>query len=110
MVEKPRLKYVAATDFEARPAEMLQEIAQSGETIVLVRDGEAIGVVMLPAEFERVFETTRVLTKIGKSLLDAAAGRYVDHETVMKDARARARDPGRQSGSPSGHESASAQS
>lgn len=70
------------SDFRQHAAAHLARLAESGGAEVLTVNGEAKGVIMSPAEFDRLAELARqaeVAARVRQSMAEFDAGRGVDH-------------------------------
>ncbi|MFI5301190.1 MAG: type II toxin-antitoxin system Phd/YefM family antitoxin [Polyangiales bacterium] len=81
---------VPVSDFKAQAAEWLKRIADTGQSLVITQNGKAAGVLMSPAEFDRLTERARFLTAVDAGLADEKAGRVVSHERVVAEMKRRA--------------------
>ena len=61
-----------------------------GQPIVLTQNGKAAGVLLSPAEFDRLTERARFLSAIDEGLEDEREGRVVSHEEVVAEMKRRA--------------------
>jgi prevent-host-death family protein len=81
---------VPVSDFKARAAEWLKRVSETGQPVVITLNGKAAGVLVSPAEFDRLTERARVLTAINAGLEDEQAGRLHSHEEVIAEMERRA--------------------
>jgi prevent-host-death family protein len=65
-------------EFKAQAATILKRLAESGEPMVITQNGRPAGVLVAPAEFDRMQERQRFLESIAAGLADAEAGRVID--------------------------------
>jgi prevent-host-death family protein len=80
---------VPVSDFKAQAADFLRRVAETGQPLVITQNGKAAGVLLSPAEFDRLTERARFLAAVGEGLADADAGRLSDHDDVVARLRAR---------------------
>jgi PHD/YefM family antitoxin component YafN of YafNO toxin-antitoxin module len=84
-------KILPVTKVKRNLLEILKEMEQEEETIALIKNGEAIGVMMSLSRYEGLLETIEILsdrkimTVLKSSQKDFKSGRVVDHESVWKD-------------------------
>jgi prevent-host-death family protein len=50
---------VPISDFEAHAADLLRRVAETGKRLVITQNGKAAGVLLSPAEFDRLSQRTR---------------------------------------------------
>jgi len=81
---------VPVSDFKAQAADWLRRVAETGQPIVITQNGKAAGVLVSPAEFDRLTERARVLEAIDAGLADEKAGRVVSHAAVVAEMKHRA--------------------
>jgi prevent-host-death family protein len=76
-------------EFKAQAAKFLKRLGESGEPMVITQNGRPAGVLVAPAEFDRMQERQRLLESITAGLADAEAGRVVDTAELRRRLRAR---------------------
>jgi prevent-host-death family protein len=81
---------VPVSDFKAQAADWLKRVADTGQPVVITQNGKAAGVLVSPAEFDRLTERGRFLAAIDAGLDDEKAGRVVSHDVVVADMKRRA--------------------
>lgn len=81
---------VPVSDFKAQAADWLKRVADSGQPIVITQNGKAAGVLVSPAEFDRLTERARFIEAIDAGLDDEKAGRVVPHDVVVAEMKRRA--------------------
>ena len=69
---------VPIAKFKANAAQLLQRAAATGHPIVITRNGEPAGVVLSPAEFDRLEERERFFASLEAGLEDIRAGRTIN--------------------------------
>jgi prevent-host-death family protein len=74
---------VPISEFKAGAAEMLRRIAETGHPLVITQNGKAAGVILSPAEFDRLNERARFVAAVEEGLADADAGRVREHDEVV---------------------------
>jgi prevent-host-death family protein len=82
---------IPVSDFKAQAAEWLRRIADTGQPLVITQNGKAAGVLLSPAEFDRLSDRARFSSAIEEGLADAAAGRTRDHAEVVAGMKAKSR-------------------
>ena len=73
---------VPVSDFKAQAADLLRRVAEGGHPLVITQNGKAAGVLLSPAEFDRLSERARFVGAVEEGLADADAGRVRDHDEV----------------------------
>jgi prevent-host-death family protein len=82
---------VPVSDFKAQAADLLRRVAEGGRPLVITQNGKAAGVLLSPAEFDRLSERARFVAAVDAGLADADAGRVRDHDEVAARMRDRFR-------------------
>ena len=80
---------IPVSDFKAQAADWLRRVAETDQPLVITQNGKAAGVLLSPAEFDRLSERARFVAAVNEGLADADAGRLRDHEEVVARMRAR---------------------
>lgn len=83
------------SEFKAQAADVLKRLAEDDRPVVITQNGKAAGVLLSPAEYDRLTERERVIAAIEAGLRDDDEGRVYTHEEAVK--RLRSRFKGRQS-------------
>lgn len=81
---------VPVSDFKAQAADWLKRVGETGQPVVITQNGKAAGVLVSPAEFDRLTEHKRYLAAIDDGLDDEKAGRVTSHKEVVAELKARA--------------------
>jgi prevent-host-death family protein len=81
---------VPVSDFKAQAADWLKRVADTGHPVIITQNGKAAGVLVSPAEFDRLTEGARLTAAIEAGLADEQAGRVVSHARVVAEMKARA--------------------
>ncbi|HSO39005.1 MAG TPA: type II toxin-antitoxin system Phd/YefM family antitoxin [Labilithrix sp.] len=81
---------VPVSDFKAQAADWLRRVADTGQPVVITQNGKAAGVLVSPAEFDRLLERAGLLEAIDAGLADEKAGRVVSHAAVVSEMKRRA--------------------
>ncbi len=81
---------VPISDFKAEAAGWLKRVADTGQPVVITQNGKAAGVLVSPAEFDRLRERAGLLEAIDAGLADERAGRVVSHAAVVSEVKRRA--------------------
>ncbi len=80
---------VPVSDFKAHAANWLRRVAETGQPLVITQNGKAAGVLLSPAEFDRLSERARFVAAVEEGLADADAGQLRDHADVVSRMRTR---------------------
>ncbi|MFS8066738.1 MAG: type II toxin-antitoxin system Phd/YefM family antitoxin [Byssovorax sp.] len=80
---------VPVSDFKAQAADWLRRVAETGHPLVITQNGKAAGVLLSPAEFDRLNERAQFVSAVEEGLADADAGRLSDHDDVAARMRTR---------------------
>ena len=81
---------VPVSDFKAQAADWLKRVADTGQPVVITQNGKPAGVLVSPAEFDRLCERAGLLEAIDVGLADESAGRIVSHAGVVSEMKRRA--------------------
>lgn len=81
---------IPVSDFKAQAADWLKRIADTGQPVVITQNGKAAGVLVSPAEFDRLIERARFVDAVDEGLADESAGRVVAHDEVVAEMKRRA--------------------
>ncbi len=76
-------------EFKSQAAKLLRRLGETGQPMVITQNGRPAGVLVSPAEFDRIQERQRFLESITAGLADAEAGRMIDTTALRKRIRAR---------------------
>ena len=68
---------VPISQFKSEAPRWLRRVAESGEPVVITVNGKPAGVLVSPAEFDRLQERQRFLESVGAGVADAEAGRTI---------------------------------
>ncbi len=82
---------VPVSDFKARAADWLLRIVETRQPLIITQNGKAAGVLLSPAEFDRLTERARFISAVEEGIADADAGRVHSHEEVVAALKKRAR-------------------
>jgi len=80
---------VAIADFKARAAHWLRHVAECSHPVLITQNGKPAGVLLSPAEFDRICERQRFLESVAAGLADSDAGRTMDTATLRRRIAAR---------------------
>jgi prevent-host-death family protein len=75
--------------FKAKAAEWLRHLAESSEPVVITQNGKAAAVVLSPAAYDELTESSRFRAAVEQGLADVEAGRVTPHEEVVAEMRRR---------------------
>jgi len=84
---------VPVSQFKTEAAEWLRRCAATGQAVVITQNGKPAGVLVSPSVFDELTERKRFVAAVEEGLGDAAAGRLVDHVSVVSALRRRYRKP-----------------
>jgi prevent-host-death family protein len=70
--------------FKAQAASWLDKLKTSGNPIVITQNGRPAGVLLSPAEFDRLLEKERFMESIAKGLADAESDRVMDSSELKR--------------------------
>ncbi len=73
---------VPVSDFKAQAADLLRRVSETDQPLVITQNGKAAGVLLSPAQFDRLTEASRFVAAVEEGIADADAGRLRDHEEV----------------------------
>ncbi|MFT3763998.1 MAG: type II toxin-antitoxin system Phd/YefM family antitoxin [Minicystis sp.] len=82
---------IPVSDFKAQAADLLRRVSDTGQPLVITQNGKAAGVLLSPAEFNRLNERARFVTAVEEGLADDDAGRVSEHDEVAARMKARFR-------------------
>src|SRR5580704_8542673 len=82
---------VPVSDFKAQATDWLKRAADSGQPVIITQNGRAAGVLLSPAEFDRLTERARFVGAVNEGLADAEAGRVHSHAAVVAEMKRRFR-------------------
>ncbi|MEO7327378.1 MAG: type II toxin-antitoxin system prevent-host-death family antitoxin [Minicystis sp.] len=80
---------VPISDFKAQAADWLRRVGETGHPLVITQNGKAAGVLLSPAEYDRLNARASFIAAVDEGLADADAGRLRDHDEVATRMRAR---------------------
>lgn len=70
--------------FKAATARWLQHIRETGRPLVITQNGEPAGVLVSPAQFDRMHYHMRFEESVARGIEDADAGRVMNTEELRK--------------------------
>jgi len=79
------------SDFRAQAASMLQQVRETGRPIVLTQRGRGSAVLLDLRSYQAMLDELELLRDIHRGLADAAAGRVVEHDSVLEQLKDRYR-------------------
>ena len=85
---------VPVGEFKGHAARWLRHAAESGQPVVITRNGKPAGVLVSPSEYDRLTERQRFLESVALGLADAEAGRTMNTKELLRRLEER-RLPGR---------------
>ena len=71
-------------EFKARAARWLRLLSDKNQAVVITQNGRPAGVLISPADFDRLQERQRFLESIAAGLADAEAGRLMDRRKLSR--------------------------
>ena len=75
---------VPISEFRARASKVLEDAANRGAPLIITQNGRPAGVLLSPAEFDRMRERERFLEAVAEGLAAADAGRTLDTAEVRR--------------------------
>ena len=75
--------------FKAKAADLLKKMSETGAPIVITQNGRAAGVLLSPAEFDRLTERARFVNAISDGIADVDSDRVVDHQSMVAEITSR---------------------
>lgn len=69
-------------EFKTHASRILRDLKQTGRPVVITQNGRPAGVLVSPAEFDRLTERERFIAAIEEGLADAEAGRVYTTDEV----------------------------
>lgn len=87
---------VPVGEFKGQAARWLRHAAETGQPVVITQNGKPAGVLVSPAEYDRLTERERFLESVAHGIADAEAGRTMDTKELRRRLEER-RQTGRQS-------------
>ena len=87
---------VPVGEFKGQAARWLRHASESGQPVVITQNGRPAGVLVSPAEYDRLTERERFLESVAFGLADAEAGRTMETKEVLRqldERRSRGRQP-----------------
>ena len=82
---------VSVADFESEFATWLERARRTGQPVIVTKNGRATAVLLSPAAFDELSETTRFVEAVEEGLEDAEAGRVHTHAAVVREMKDRRR-------------------
>ncbi|HSM91906.1 MAG TPA: type II toxin-antitoxin system Phd/YefM family antitoxin [Anaeromyxobacteraceae bacterium] len=73
---------VPVGQFKAQAKKWLARAAETGQPLVITQNGRPAGVLLSPAEFDRLVERYQFVRAVEEGIADADAGRLIDAETL----------------------------
>ncbi|MCP5109996.1 MAG: type II toxin-antitoxin system Phd/YefM family antitoxin, partial [bacterium] len=64
-------------EFKAQASRLLARLARDQQTLVITQNGRPAGVLLAPAEYDRLREQQRFLESVAAGIADADAGRVM---------------------------------
>lgn len=71
-------------EFKAQAARLIKELKEQKAPLVITQNGRPAAVVLAPEAYDRLQERQEYLEAVAAGLVDAAAGRLINHERVAK--------------------------
>lgn len=69
-------------EFKAQASRLLARLARDQHTLVITQNGRPAGVLLAPAEYDRIREQQRFLESVTAGIADAEAGRVMAREEL----------------------------
>ncbi len=77
--------FISIGEFKKNPAKTMKRLREQGRPIVITQHGKAGGVLVDPADYDRLTEEDRFRKSIEAGLTDLTEGRTVSHEEVKAE-------------------------
>ena len=71
-------------EFKAQAARWLRLLSDKNQAVVITQNGRPAGVLISPADFDRLHERQRFLESIAAGMADAEAGRLMDTRELSR--------------------------
>ena len=65
-------------EFKAQASRLLARLAKGHQTLIITQNGRPAGVLLAPAEYDRIREQQRFLESVSAGIADADAGRVME--------------------------------
>lgn len=75
---------VPMAEFKGQAAHWFRRVAENNQPVVITQNGKPAGVLLSPAEFDRLVERARFLTDVAAGVTDLDAGRTVTTEELKR--------------------------
>lgn len=75
---------VPMAEFKAHAAHWFRRVAENNQPVVLTQNGRPAGVLLSPADFDRLVERERFFTDVAAGVADLDAGRTVTTEELTR--------------------------
>ncbi len=76
---------VPIAGFKSKAAHWLEQIAETGQHLVITQNGRAAGVLMSPGEYDRLQYRQRLVEEIATGIADIDAGRTVSGAQLKRE-------------------------
>ena len=80
---------VPVGDFKAQISRLLKRVGEGAGPVVITQNGRAAGVLLSPAEYDRLSDRERLMESILAGTTDADSGRTMDTDTLRARLTAR---------------------
>lgn len=75
---------VPMAEFKGHAAHWFRRVAENNQPVVITQNGKPAGVLLSPAEFDRLMERERFLTDVAAGVADLDAGRTVTTDELKR--------------------------
>lgn len=75
---------VPMAEFKGRAAHWFRRVAENHQPVVITQNGKPAGVLLSPAEFDRLVERARFLSDVAAGVADLDAGRVVTTQELER--------------------------
>lgn len=75
---------VPMAEFKGRAAHWFRRVAENNQPVVITQNGKPAGVLLSPAEFDRLVERARFLSDVTAGVADLDAGRVVTTQELER--------------------------
>ncbi|MCK5687812.1 type II toxin-antitoxin system Phd/YefM family antitoxin [Myxococcota bacterium] len=80
---------IPVSEFKTHTAEWLKRLRETSEPLIITQNGKAAGVMLSPAEYDRLTEHNEFVAATRQGLQDVESGRITPHQNVVHELRNR---------------------
>mgnify|MGYP000959954946 CR=1 FL=1 len=75
---------VPMAEFKAQAAQWFRRVAENNQPVVITQNGKPAGVLLSPAEFDRLVERQRFIESVAAGVADLDAGRVMTTDELKR--------------------------